>query len=263
MTNIIREYWKPIVLGIATALALNYTMVKHEGTNQEKNIPNKTGSVVEIVSSADMKAEGNLETMIEKEKNEKWNEFCTKYKTVTRENLDELASYLRKNSCLLEYLLKQDPSLESKQELWNDNPVWLLARMIYGEARSCNAEERIAIGYTAINRLKAGYYGDTLHEVVLARWQYSCFNNNDPNLDKLLKPTQQGFGERKAWRLCVKNAYGILAQRLPDYGKGATHYLHKNVEKKTWWTKSPKMQRIGILQTKFGPSRHVFYKEKR
>jgi len=264
MTNMLREYWKPVVLGIATAIALNYVMVKYE-TKQEKSMPNKTGGVVEIVSSPHMKAERNLESMVEKEKqeNEKWNEFCTRYKTVTRENLDELASYLRENSCLFQYLIKQDPSLESKQELWNDNPVWLLARMIYGEARGCAYEEQVAVGYTAINRLRDGHYGKSIHDVILAPYQYSCFNQNDPNLRKLLAPGKKGIIKREAWNRAVKNAWEVLSQEPEDYGKGATHYVLRGWEEKTYWTKSPKMQRIGAIPTTHGISKHVFYKEKR
>lgn len=58
----------------------------------------------------------------------------------------------------------------------------ILARTIYGEARGEPWEGKIAVAWVVRNRAeRGGWWGDTIREVCLKPWQFSCWNETDPN----------------------------------------------------------------------------------
>ena len=127
----------------------------------------------------------------------------------------------------------------------------LLARLIYGEARGCSIQERIAVGQTALNRSKYLKNKDKnkLREEILRPKQYSCFNLNDINRNKILNPSDIAFEE------CLEIAKGILLNQLPDYSNSADHYHTKNI--KPYWAKSMNpLPNFDVRQ------KHIFYKSK-
>lgn len=151
-----------------------------------------------------------------------------------------------------------------------------LARTIFGEARECAPREMVAVGFTAVNRLRDGRkrFGNTIREVVLAPAQYACYNHGDPNRQRVMDPAYEGnfavpdeerVGERALFERCLAVAEGILAGRYSDPAQGATHY--HTVGSHPYWEKSPKMKRVGRVQvggTRKSPilSKHIFYIEK-
>lgn len=135
-----------------------------------------------------------------------------------------------------------------------DTETILLARMLYGEARNCSNNERIAIAYTALNRNKDGkkWNGENdLKKVILCPYQYSAFNENDPNRKKLMDP--QG----KEWDECLDVAQGVLSGKYKNSVEGATHYHTRNINPK--WTKSNTM--VDLPEPK--EFKHDFYLEKK
>ncbi len=63
----------------------------------------------------------------------------------------------------------------------------ILALTIYGEARGESTEGKIAVGSVILERVDhRDWDGKTIHEVCLKPWQFSCFNERDPNMGKLL-----------------------------------------------------------------------------
>jgi len=137
-----------------------------------------------------------------------------------------------------------------------DSDEVLLARMLFGEARNCSDEEMIDIAYTAINRTKDGkkWNGETLREVILKPWQYSCFNSNDVNRKKLMNPEKY---DSKSWERCLKIAHEVLTGKYGEKNRGATHYFAKNIRKPKW-ADSPKM--TDIPEPEY--YKHDFYREK-
>ncbi|MBI4154781.1 cell wall hydrolase [Candidatus Woesearchaeota archaeon] len=136
-------------------------------------------------------------------------------------------------------------------DLNKDSEEMLLARMLYGEARGCSKEEKIAIAYTALNRNKdeKKWNGENnLKTVLLKKRQYSCFNEKDPNRTKLMNPDSKIFEE------CLEVARGVLNKRYKDPTNGATHYHTRNI--KPNWDYSKLEERN--LEGNF---KHKFYKE--
>ena len=133
----------------------------------------------------------------------------------------------------------------------NDSDEVLLARMLFGEARNCSDSEKAAIGYVALNRVQRGRYGNGLRGVILRRNQFSCFNANDPNRERLMDPMRY---EHAAFENCLGIARGVLSGNETDNTQGATHYFNPNSASPSW---ADSMARIGRIDR----SRHEFYRE--
>lgn len=155
----------------------------------------------------------------------------------------------------LAVLLTGDLSLNTfGMNFRKDTDEVLLARMIFGEARSCSLTEQIAIGYTAVNRATDGknWNGTTLKDAILKKRQYSCFNSNDPNLPKLSCPEKYG---PKSFERCLWIARNILDRKFDDPTLGATHYHTKKT--RADWEDSPKMVKLYVPDF----YEHFFFKE--
>jgi len=136
-----------------------------------------------------------------------------------------------------------------------DSDQVILARMIFGEARNCSDLEKVAVAYTALNRANDGkvWNGTNVKEAVLKKWQYSCFNKDDPNLPKLKNPEKYDFN---SFQKCLEIAGKVLKGEYKDPTNGATHYHTKEINPN--WKNSPTM----IPKTTPADFKHNFYREK-
>ena len=108
-------------------------------------------------------------------------------------------------------------------DFYKDSDKVLLARMLFGEAESCSDIEKIAIAWTALNRMddEKDWNGTTLQEVILKPYQYSAFN-----LGRNAKLKNPMTYNRWEFLDCLQLAREILAGMHPDPTNGATHYLN-------------------------------------
>ena len=139
----------------------------------------------------------------------------------------------------------------------------LLARMIWGEARSCHDIEKVAVAYTAVNRANDGkkWNGETIQEAILKPLQYSCFNKNDPNRNKLKDPEKY---DAQSFQRCLRISEIVIGKEFEDPTKGATHYFNPDIAKPKWADKMRKIGKIPVGE-KDGRtiySKHEFYEEK-
>lgn len=71
--------------------------------------------------------------------------------------------------------------------------IEILARTIYGEARGEPLRGRVAVAWVILNRTRADigadgkpdWWGEGIIGVCCKPWQFSCWNENDPNRAKL------------------------------------------------------------------------------
>jgi len=91
--------------------------------------------------------------------------------------------------------------------------------LLWGEARGEGAIGMLAVLWCAYNRL--GKNGTSLRDVILKPWQFSTFNRNDSNRDKLLKAHVQ---EPDAYKMADTVATLMEAGHTNDPTHGATHY---------------------------------------
>lgn len=120
-----------------------------------------------------------------------------------------------------------------------------MARTIYGEARGEGARGMQAVGNVIMNRVKAaGWYGASIKDVCLKPYQFSCWNENDPNRTKIINATAAQL--KQARTIAEK----VISGELPDITGGATHY-YANTIAAPYWTKS--MKKTATI------GNHIFY----
>ena len=132
----------------------------------------------------------------------------------------------------------------------------ILARTIFGEARgeykkaTGGLSALIAVANVVINRWKEGKrYGTAIHEVCLKPYQFSCWNEGDPNLPLL---EQLEYGENETLDLCRTVATNVIKGAWPDLTKGANHYYASTLKTPPSWAQGHKpTSQIG---------QHLFFK---
>ena len=123
----------------------------------------------------------------------------------------------------------------------------ILAKTIYGEASGEPWIGKIAVGWTAKNRLAAeSWFGKSIHEICLKPFQYSCWNDG---------PLQIRIAELK-WdttytHACLGAAFMVLLELTSDPTSGATHY-HRAGDTPAWAAGQTPTIQIG---------QHLFYKD--
>ena len=107
----------------------------------------------------------------------------------------------------------------------------ILARTIYGEARGESVRGKEAVASVIINRVNYGkmrggyWWGDDVVGVCKKPYQFSCWNENDPNFKKITDV----MPGHKVFDTCLRIAKRALAGTLIDPTNGATHYHHENI----------------------------------
>lgn len=131
--------------------------------------------------------------------------------------------------------------------------VDILARTLYGEARGEVVRGQEAVACVILNRVAkarrhGGYWwGNDVVGVCCKPWQFSCWNQNDPNRAKILKVTRAD----KVFASCLRIARRALRGGLKDPTGGATHYHNEQV--------LPPWARGQVPLVTIG--HHVFYKD--
>lgn len=139
-----------------------------------------------------------------------------------------------------------------------DIDIDILARTIYGEARGEGIEGQEAVACVIMNRYKSrkwfcGYITSngnkipSIAQTCLKKFQFSCWNNNDPNLRKIKNVTP----ENKIFKQCLKIARKAVCGELKDFTNGAVYYHTKDIKPK--WV----LGKTSCYEVK----NHLFYKE--
>lgn len=146
-----------------------------------------------------------------------------------------------------------------KNALQDYNPIRalevdVLARTIWGEARGEGKTGMEAVACVILNRFaisqdkKSYWWGNTVIEICQKPYQFSCWNKNDPNREKLLAVGQDNPYFATALRIARRALLGLLS----DMTDGATHYHAASI--------TPYWARYMEKTTHIG--QHIFYTEK-
>lgn len=74
--------------------------------------------------------------------------------------------------------------------MYDYNEIMFLAKTIYGESRGEGEESWYKVGWTIKNRVEKEWRGKTsFKEVVLDSYQFSCWNEGDPNRTVIENPS--------------------------------------------------------------------------
>lgn len=127
-----------------------------------------------------------------------------------------------------------------------------LARTLYGEARGEKVRGLEAVACVILNRVdkalkRGGYWwGADVEAVCLRPWQFSCWNPNDPNREKIITVDKTN----KVFATCLRVARRAVFGGVQDPTDGATHY-HRVGLLPAWARAHAPCAEIG---------HHVFYK---
>ena len=129
-----------------------------------------------------------------------------------------------------------------------NNDLKILAKTIYGEARgelnNFGLAPLIAVGNVVLNRLRKKF-ANSIPEVCLAPYQFSCWNQKDPNYEKLKNLDESST----IFKTCLKVAKNLIEGTWPDLTDGCDHYHEKSI--KPYWA--------GQLTPKRVFRNHLFY----
>lgn len=139
-----------------------------------------------------------------------------------------------------------------------------LVLTMLGEARGEEVEGRLAVGCVVRERARdPERWPDDIKGVCLQRWQFSCWNDTDPNYAKLIEigrllvddhAVRTTFVSDALYRETRWIADGILSNVVRERVGRANHYLTRAL----WETKPPKWAQ-GQRPVAF-VGRHVFMK---
>lgn len=128
----------------------------------------------------------------------------------------------------------------------DNNEIDLLARTIWGEARGEGQTGMQAVANVIMNRVeKGGWYGATVQDVVLKKWQFSTWNEGDPNRQKALDVTT---ADPSFWA-AKKIASLAYNGQLDDITGGAVNYHARSVS--PYWANT--MTQTAVI------GNHIFY----
>ena len=123
----------------------------------------------------------------------------------------------------------------------------LLTALVMGEAEAEPFLGKIAVACVVKNRLDDNRWPDTWQEVMLQKYQFSCFLPT-----YLIPEITMEHWDRIAWRECRLAAFGVLGGYIADVTDGSNHY-HAD-----WMSKAPTWARGERLVVGIG--NHLFYR---
>lgn len=133
------------------------------------------------------------------------------------------------------YLLKDDTHLtpdieevEGASAFLKELDIDVMARTLYGEARSEGVKGMEAVAHVILNRVAYAnrhggqyWWGNSVVTVCQRPYQFSCWNLSDPNRAKIIALDSSDPYFATALRVARRAVYGQLGK---DITQGATHY---------------------------------------
>ena len=115
----------------------------------------------------------------------------------------------------------------------NQEPLVLLAMLVFGEARSEVFDAKLAVANVVMNRVRTGF-GKNVSVVALKPYQFSCFLPSDNNRVKLLDPLK--YESQTVWDNCFYAAGMAYSGEGGDPSNGAVFYHDSTIAEppKAW-----------------------------
>lgn len=110
--------------------------------------------------------------------------------------------------------------------------IEVLARTLWGEARNQGDAGMEAVAHVVLNRLavskqkKIYWWGNSIEEICLSAYQFSCWRFHDSNREKLLSVTDDDPEFKIALEIAEDAVTGGL---FLDTTNGATHYYNPSI----------------------------------
>jgi|GEM_PF-1301260 N-acetylmuramoyl-L-alanine amidase len=136
--------------------------------------------------------------------------------------------------------------LTARERAWGLPDLDVLAKTLWGEARGEGLAGMNAVAAVIVNRVKSRRYPSTVKGVCLQPWQFSMWNEDDPNGEHAMSMRP---GDSASYDQCLAVARAAIAGRVADPTGGALHYAVSGLN--PYWAADAKISaQIG---------RHTFY----
>lgn len=127
----------------------------------------------------------------------------------------------------------------------------IIARTLWGEARSQGVIGMTAVACVIMNRSNnPGWWGNSLRGVCLAPMQFSCWNDNDPQAEKM----RAQVIDDPAYQKAIVISEMLFNHAINDITNGADHYRAEYAHP-AWADGKIPTYVCGAMG-----SRHLFYK---
>jgi len=138
----------------------------------------------------------------------------------------------------------------------NATDLEAVSRTIFGEARGEPWLGKIAVAWCIRNRVEADlgndgkpdWWGEGYEAVCKKRWQFTCWEESDPNSKFIASATPD---TNDMLRDCIAAAALVMTGAVEDPTNGADHYFNPAAANPDWAKGRTPVARIG---------RHVFYR---
>ncbi|PCI00624.1 MAG: hydrolase [Alphaproteobacteria bacterium] len=119
-------------------------------------------------------------------------------------------------------------NLKDAENFLGEMHVDVMARTLWGEARSEGVKGMEAVAHVILNRVKYAknnggkfWWGHDVTTVCQRPYQFSCWNHSDPNRARIIALDSSDIHFQTCVRVARRAIYGGLGR---DMTKGATHY---------------------------------------
>lgn len=122
----------------------------------------------------------------------------------------------------------------------------VVALTLWGEARGEGTEGMAAVAWVIKNRLVDRRFPPNLLDVCLKPWQFSAWNDNDPNRSKLIG--RINFNDKYFKEAFAVASITLLTDCTADITSGANHYLTWKLAQSnppSWYDESKITEKIG------------------
>lgn len=162
--------------------------------------------------------------------------------------------------------MQRDREAQQAQEEYEMNALMqtedflYLSLTMWGEARSHGEMGMRAVGHVIMNRVAVDanmFGGNTISGVALKDRQFSCWNQGDPNRERMLNIDRINpeTPDGRAWQLAQAIAVQILMGNSEDPTSGATMYHAARVN--PFWANDDRNQEVARIAD------HIFYVDTR
>ena len=147
------------------------------------------------------------------------------------------------SNVVVPYVAKNQTPVWSKEKdpiLYNTKDIKCLALNIYFEAGTESKLSKIAVAQVTINRVKVGYWGDTICDVVHAPHQFSWTNRNNLIIDT----------DSENYKESMEVARTLLKKKLQFTDLKRALFYHADYVKPKWIDANEKVGKYG---------KHIYY----
>ncbi|MEL7608056.1 MAG: cell wall hydrolase [Bacillota bacterium] len=220
-----------LLLSLLNYPTTNFSDIDVDGSGQGSVVSASTDQNIEMLDSAPQTGQPE-QSIIEPTLSPTPEPTASPSPTPTPVDFDELVGFYQVKADLY----YNDVGYSSNSYEYTENDLYMLAQLIYGEARGESTKGKIAVGNVVMNRvISRGYPGDTIEEVITAPGQFTGYSSSiKPS--SACKYAARMVLEREVW-VIPQNVYFFNSDHEGD-GNWGSHEFYTRIDGHAFYTES-------------------------